>query len=280
MKKDKLALTAAQIRRWVLEAVYLAKSGHIGGSLSLAEILSVLYWEEMKVDPQNDRDPDRDRFVLSKGHCSPGLYAALGLRGYFDIDELNRFRTVKSNLSGHPEMNGVPGVDMSTGSLGQGLSVGVGMAIAAKLDQKDSRVFCVLGDGEIQEGQIWEAAMSAAHYKLDNLVAILDNNNLQISGEIDKVLNPYPLDEKFAAFGFKVIPADGHDFDSLRAALAKARQTKGKPSMILAKTVKGKGVSFMENNYAWHGAPPNKEQYEQAASELDKTIAALEKEVG
>ena len=280
MKTNNLSLNAAKIRRWVLEAVYSAKSGHIGGSFSLADILAALYFEEMKIDPQNPRGPGRDRFVLSKGHCSPGLYAALALRGYFPVEDLRGFRDIKSPLSGHVEMNGVPGVDMSAGSLGQGFSAAIGMALAAKLDQKDYRVYCALGDGEVQEGQIWEAAMSAAHYKLDNLCAILDNNNLQISGAVDQVLSPYPLDEKFAAFGFEVIGADGNDPDSIRAGLAKARAVKGKPSLILAKTVKGKGVSFMENNYAWHGAPPNKEQYEQAAGELDAAIAKLEQEVG
>ena len=280
MEKQNLALRAAQMRRWMLEAVYCAKSGHIGGSLSMADILAALYFEEMKIDPAHPRDGGRDRFVLSKGHCSPALYAALALRGFFPPEELREFRTLKSRLSGHVEMNHVPGVDMSAGSLGQGLSAAVGMAIAAKLDNKGYRVFCAMGDGELQEGQIWEAAMSAAHYKLDNLVAIVDNNNLQISGSVDKVLSPYPLDEKFAAFGFAVIPCEGNDIESIRAALAKAREVKGKPSLILAKTVKGQGVSFMEGNYAWHGAPPNKEQYEQAAGELDAAIAKLEKEVG
>ena len=275
-----LALTAARIRRWVLEAVYCARSGHIGGSLSLAEILTVLYWREMRAGPTAPRDPDRDRLVLSKGHCSPGLYAALALRGYFPTEDLRGFRSLGSYLSGHVEMNHVPGIDMSAGSLGQGLSAAIGMALAAKLDKKGYRVYCIVGDGEVQEGQIWEAAMSAAHLKLDNLVVIIDNNNLQISGRLDKVLSPYPLDEKFAAFGFEVILADGHDFASLEKAFEQAKQAKGCPAVILAKTIKGKGVSFMEDNAGWHGSPPNKEQYEQAAAELDAKIAELERQVG
>ena len=280
MDNKALALTAAQMRRWMLEAVFSARSGHIGGSLSLAEILTALYWREMRVDPKAPRDPDRDRLVLSKGHCSPGLYAALALRGYFPPEDLRGFRSLGSYLSGHVEMNLVPGVDMSAGSLGQGLSAAVGMALAAKLDKKDYRTYCIVGDGEVQEGQIWEAAMSAPHFKLDNLVVILDNNNLQISGKVDKVLSPYPLDEKFAAFGFEVIGCDGHDFASIEGALARAKQTKGRPSLILAKTIKGKGVSFMEDAVGWHGSPPNKEQYEQAAAELDAVIAELERQVG
>ena len=280
MDKHNLPLTATKIRRWVLEAVYSAASGHIGGSFSIAELLTALYWQEMKVDPKAPRDPARDRLVLSKGHCAPALYAALALRGYFPPEDLRGFRKLDSYLSGHAEMNGVPGVDMSAGSLGQGLSAAVGIALAAKLDGKDYRTYCIVGDGEVQEGQIWEAAMSAAHLKLDNLVVILDNNNLQISGTLDKVLSPYPLDEKFAAFGFEVIPADGHDFGSIEQAFAKAHGVKEKPALILAKTVKGKGVSFMENAVGWHGTPPGKEHYDQAAAELDAQIAKLEKEVG
>ena len=280
MDHKDLALTSARIRRWALEAIFSARSGHIGGSLSLAEILSVLYWREMRADPVAPRDPGRDRLVLSKGHCSPGLYAALALRGYFPLEDLRGFRSLGSYLSGHVEMNKVPGIDMSAGSLGQGLSAAVGMALAAKLDKKDYRTFCILGDGEVQEGQIWEAAMSAPHLKLDNLVVIVDNNNLQISGKVDEILNPYPLDEKFAAFGFEVLHCDGHDFASIEKAFAQAKQTKGRPAMILARTVKGKGVSFMENKVGWHGSPPNKEQYEQAAAELDAVIAGLERQVG
>ncbi len=282
MEKQKvleLSLTAAKMRRLIVDQVYAAASGHPGGSLSIADILAVLYWQELNIDPKEPRKADRDRVVLSKGHCSPGLYAALALRGYFPVEDLKGFRQTESYLSGHPEMNKVKGVDMSTGSLGQGFSSAVGIALAGKLDQKDYRVYAILGDGEIQEGQVWEAAMSAAHFKLDNLVAILDNNNLQISGSVDKVMSPYPIDEKFAAFGFEVIHIDGNDMNQIEEAIHKARTIKGKPTLILAKTVKGKGVSFMENNYKWHGAAPNKEQYEQAVGELDAEIARLEKEV-
>ena len=282
MEKQKvleLSLAAAKMRRLIVDQVYAAASGHPGGSLSIADILAVLYWQELNIDPKEPRKADRDRVVLSKGHCSPGLYAALALRGYFPVEDLKGFRQTESYLSGHPEMNKVTGVDMSTGSLGQGFSSAVGIALAGKLDQKDYKVYAILGDGEIQEGQIWEAAMSAAHFKLDNLVAILDNNNLQISGSVDKVMSPYPIDEKFAAFGFEVIHIDGNDMNQIEGAIHKARTIKGKPTLILAKTVKGKGVSFMENNYKWHGAAPNKEQYEQAVGELDAEIARLEKEV-
>ena len=282
MEKQKvleLSLTAAKMRHLIVDQVYAAASGHPGGSLSIADILTVLYWQELNIDPKEPRKPDRDRVVLSKGHCSPGLYAALALRGYFPVEDLKGFRQTESYLSGHPEMNKVTGVDMSTGSLGQGFSSAVGIALAGKLDQKDYKVYAILGDGEIQEGQVWEAAMSAAHFKLDNLVAILDNNNLQISGSVDKVMSPYPIDEKFAAFGFEVIHIDGNDMNQIEEAIHKARTIKGKPTLILAKTVKGKGVSFMENNYKWHGAAPNKEQYEQAVGELDAEIARLEKEV-
>ncbi len=275
-----LFLAAARIRRWILEEVTCAGSGHPGGSLSIADLLADLYWREMNIDPAAPRNEDRDRFVLSKGHCAPGLYAALALRGFFPAEDLRGFRSAGSYLSGHVEMKAVPGVDMSAGSLGQGLSAAVGMALAAKLDKKDYRTYVILGDGEIQEGQIWEACMSAAHYKLDNLVAIVDNNGLQISGDVANVLSPYPLDEKLRAFGFHVIGVDGHDFAAIEAAFAQARQTKGKPTALLAKTVKGKGISYMENNYGWHGKAPNKEEYEKAAQELDAEIARLEKEVG
>ncbi len=282
MEKQKvleLSLIAAKMRRLIVDQVYAAASGHPGGSLSIADILTVLYWQELNIDPNEPKKADRDRVVLSKGHCSPGLYAALALRGYFPVEDLKGFRRIESYLSGHPDMNAVKGVDMSTGSLGQGFSAAVGMALAGKMDKKDYRVYAILGDGEIQEGQIWEAAMSAAHFKLDNLVAILDNNNLQISGDVDKVMSPYPIDQKFAAFGFEVIHIDGNDMNQIEAAFQKARTIKGKPTLILAKTVKGKGVSYMENNYNWHGAAPNKEQYEQAVQELDAEIARLEKEV-
>ena len=282
MEKQKvleLSLIAAKMRRLIVDQVYAAASGHPGGSLSIADILTVLYWQELNIDPNEPRKADRDRVVLSKGHCSPGLYAALALRGYFPVEDLKGFRRIESYLSGHPDMNAVKGVDMSTGSLGQGFSAAVGMALAGKMDKKDYRVYAILGDGEIQEGQIWEAAMSAAHFKLDNLVAILDNNNLQISGDVDKVMSPYPIDQKFAAFGFEIIHIDGNDMNQIEAAFQKARTIKGKPTLILAKTVKGKGVSYMENNYNWHGAAPNKEQYEQAVQELDAEIARLEKEV-
>jgi len=282
MEKQKvleLSLIAAKMRRLIVDQVYAAASGHPGGSLSIADILTVLYWQELNIDPNDPRKADRDRVVLSKGHCSPGLYAALALRGYFPVEDLKGFRRIESYLSGHPDMNAVKGVDMSTGSLGQGFSAAVGMALAGKMDKKDYRVYAILGDGEIQEGQIWEAAMSASHFKLDNLVAILDNNNLQISGDVDKVMSPYPIDQKFAAFGFEVIHIDGNDMNQIEAAFQKARTVKGKPTLILAKTVKGKGVSYMENNYNWHGAAPNKEQYEQAVQELDAEIARLEKEV-
>ena len=282
MEKQKvleLSLIAAKMRRLIVDQVYAAASGHPGGSLSIADFLTVLYWQELNIDPNDPRKADRDRVVLSKGHCSPGLYAALALRGYFPVEDLKGFRRIESYLSGHPDMNAVKGVDMSTGSLGQGFSAAVGMALAGKMDKKDYRVYAILGDGEIQEGQIWEAAMSASHFKLDNLVAILDNNNLQISGDVDKVMSPYPIDQKFAAFGFEVIHIDGNDMNQIEAAFQKARTVKGKPTLILAKTVKGKGVSYMENNYNWHGAAPNKEQYEQAVQELDAEIARLEKEV-
>lgn len=276
--KRKVALAAAKIRRWSLEEVYSAQSGHIGGSLSIAELLAVLYWQELAIDPENPQKPDRDRFVLSKGHCSPAVYAALALRGYFPLEKLKGFRHIDSDLSGHVEMKHVPGVDMSAGSLGQGLSAAIGMAIAAKLDNKDYRVYCIVGDGECQEGQIWEACMSAAHFKLDNLCVILDNNNLQISGAVDQLSSLHPIPDKFAAFGFHVISADGHDIDAIAAAFAEAKTVKNKPTLLLARTVKGKGVDFMEDNYAWHGSPPNQEQYESAASQLDAVIANLEKE--
>lgn len=258
--------------------VYHAKSGHPGGSLSAADLLAYLYFKEMKVDPKNPSDPDRDRFVLSKGHCCPGLYGALAERGYFSPEEMKTLRHIGSMLQGHPNMNDTPGVDMSTGSLGQGISAACGMALAAKLDQKDYRVYAILGDGEIEEGQVWEAAMFAAHKKLDNLCLIVDNNGLQIDGPVEEVGGPGPIDEKFRAFGFDVQVIDGHDFDAIEAAFAHARSVKGKPSAIIAKTIKGKDVSFMENQVGWHGTAPNAEQYETAMNDLNKVLAGLEAE--
>jgi len=277
-KTRPLPLIAAEMRRLMLEAVYRAASGHIGGSLSIAELLAVLYWRELRIDPKNPGDPGRDRMVLSKGHCSPALYAALAMRGYFPVEDLNGFRRIDSYLSGHVEMRHVPGVDMSAGSLGQGFSAAIGMALASILDNKDLRVYVILGDGELQEGQIWEAAMSASHYKLDNLVVIVDNNDLQISGRLENVLSPYPIGKKFEAFGFHVVEIDGHDLNQIESAFTRARAVNCKPSCIVAKTIKGKGVSFMENNAGWHGSPPNVEQYEAARDELDAVIAVLEKE--
>lgn len=258
--------------------VYHAKSGHPGGSLSAADLLAYLYFKEMKVDPKNPSDPDRDRFVLSKGHCCPGLYGALAERGYFSPEEMKTLRHIGSMLQGHPNMNDTPGVDMSTGSLGQGISAACGMALAAKLDQKDYRVYAILGDGEIEEGQVWEAAMFAAHKKLDKLCLIVDNNGLQIDGPVEEVGGPGPIDEKFRAFGFDVQVIDGHDFDAIEAAFAHARSVKGKPSAIIAKTIKGKDVSFMENQVGWHGTAPNAEQYETAMNDLNKVLAGLEAE--
>ena len=268
------ALTAARVRSLAMDEVYTAGAGHIGGSLSIADVVTTLYFHTMKVDPKNPRDPDRDRFVLSKGHTSPGLYAALALRGFFPVEELKLFRSIEGDLSGHPEMNKVPGVDMSTGSLGQGISAAVGMALAGKLDQKDYRVYAVLGDGEIEEGQVWEAFMAAAKYKLDNLCAVIDVNGLQIDGATADVMPSDPLDKKLEAFNWNVIQIDGHDFEAIIAAFDAAKAHKGQPTMILAKTTKGKGVSFMENKAAWHGVAPNDEQYAQAHAEL---IAAIEK---
>ena len=271
-------LTAAKIRRSALEMVYRATSGHIGGSFSLCEILAVLYFHEMRIDVSDPRWPDRDRLVLSKGHCTPALYSALALRGFFPVEELSQFRDIRYHMSGHAEMHHVKGVDMSTGSLGQGISAAVGMALAGKLDKKDYRVYAILGDGEIQEGQVWEAAMAAGNYHLDNLCAIVDNNNIQIDGTIEEIMSPYPIDKKFADFGWNVICCDGHDVSAIHDALEQAKACKGKPSVIVAKTVKGKGVSFMENSCAWHGNDPDAEQYAAAAAELDAALAACEKE--
>ena len=254
--------------RLTVKEVYYAQSGHPGGSLSIADILAVLYFKEMKIDPKNPKDENRDRFVLSKGHCSPALYATLALKGFFSMDELKNFRNINSILQGHPDMKKIPGVDMSTGSLGQGLSAANGMAIAGKLDKKDYRVYAILGDGEIEEGQVWEAAMASAKYKLDNLCIFIDNNNLQIDGTIDKIINPYPIDKKFESFGFYVININGNDTKEIEEALNKAKQIKGKPTAIIAKTIKGKGVSFMENSVGWHGKAPNEEEYKMALKEL------------
>ena len=274
---DTLALKkmANEVRKGIVTAVHSAKSGHPGGSLSAADILTYLYFEEMNIDPKDPKKAGRDRLVVSKGHTSPGYYSALANRGFFPVEDLKTFRDVGSYLQGHPDMKHIPGVDMSSGSLGQGISAAVGMAISAKLSGDDYRVYTLVGDGEIQEGQVWEAAMLAGHRKLDNLVVIVDNNNLQIDGAIDEVNSPYPIDKKFEAFNFHVINVDGHDFDSLRAAFEGARQRKGMPTAIIAKTVKGKGVSYMENQASWHGVAPNEEQYKIAMEELEKAGEAL-----
>ncbi|MGI5896799.1 MAG: transketolase [Oscillospiraceae bacterium] len=274
--KNELMKTACKVRMGVIEAVFNAKSGHPGGSLSIADLLTYLYFKEMKVDPKNPKWEDRDRLVLSKGHTAPGLYSVLAQKGYFPEDELKGLRQVGRLLQGHPDMKTIPGVDMSSGSLGQGISVACGMALSAKISDESYRVFTILGDGEIQEGQVWEAAMFAGFRKLDNLIAVVDNNGLQIDGKIDEVNSPYPIDEKFKAFNWHVINLDdAHDFDKIEAAFEEAKSVKGKPVVIIQKSVKGKGVSFMENNAAWHGSAPNAEQYEQAMSELKAAYAAL-----
>ena len=260
MNKLELQITANEVRKGIVTAVHSAKAGHPGGSLSAADIFTYLYFEEMNIDPKNPKKPDRDRFVLSKGHTAPGLYSTLAQRGYFPVEDLKTLRHLGSYLQGHPDMKHIPGVDMSSGSLGQGISAAVGMALSAKLTNDDYRVYALLGDGEIQEGQIWEAAMWAGHRKLDNLVVIVDNNNLQIDGSVEDVCSPYPIDKKFEAFNFHVINIDGNDFDQIRAAFKEARETKGMPTAIIAKTVKGKGVSFMENAAGWHGKAPNDEE--------------------
>ena len=271
MNISSLQAAANEVRKNIVTAVYYAKSGHPGGSLSAAEIYTYLFLEEMNIDPANPADPDRDRFVLSKGHTCPGLYSAMAERGYFDKEELRTFRHLGSRLQGHPSMHYLPGIDMSSGSLGQGISCAAGMAMAAKLRNKTYRTYTLLGDGELEEGQVWEAAMFAGAKKLDNLCVIVDNNNLQIDGTIAEVNDPYPIDLKFEAFNFNVIRvADGHDFGQLAAAFSEARETKGMPSAIICKTVKGKGVSFMENRVVWHGTAPNKEQYETAMAELER----------
>ena len=275
MNNLELEKMANEIRKDIVTAVHSAKSGHPGGSLSSADIFTYLYFEEMNVDPADPKWEDRDRFVLSKGHVAPGLYSTLAEKGYFPKEDLKTLRHTGSYLQGHPDMKHIPGIDMSSGSLGQGVSVAVGMAAAGKYDKKDYRVYTLTGDGEIQEGQIWEAAMWAGHRKLDNLVVIVDNNNLQIDGSIEDVCSPYPIDKKFEAFNFHVINIDGNDFDQIRAAFKEARETKGMPTAIIAKTVKGKGVSFMENAAGWHGKAPNDEEYEIAMADLEKAGEAL-----
>ena len=263
---------AKKIRLGIIEAVYSNKSGHPGGSLSIADIMTVLYFNEMNIDYNNPKWEDRDRLVLSKGHCSPALYSALANRGFFPVEDLKSFRNINSYLQGHPDMKHIPGVDMTTGSLGQGLSAANGMAISAKLDNKDYRVYCILGDGEIEEGQIWEAAMASSKYKLDNLCVIVDNNNLQIDGTIEEVMNSNPIDEKFKSFGFQIIKIDGNDIEEIKKAFEVARNIKGMPTCIIAKTVKGKGVPFMENQVGWHGKAPNDEQYEEAKKAIMNEI--------
>ncbi len=277
-KLKELKRYSTLIRRDIIEETYSAAAGHPGGSLSAADIITVLYFHEMRIDPKSPQWENRDRFVLSKGHCSPALYSALAQKGFFPKEDLLTFRKIDSYLEGHPSMSFVPGVDMSTGSLGQGISASVGMALAGKLDKKDYRVYAVLGDGEIQEGEVWEALMAAAHYKLDNLTAFLDHNGLQIDGKITEVMSPEPVEEKFKAFGWKVINVNGHDHLQIIEAIEEAKKTKGKPVMIVADTVKGKGVSFMENVAGWHGVPPNKEQRDKAIEELDALLAKLEVE--
>ena len=275
-EKKQLQITACKVRMGVIESTHGAKAGHPGGSLSSAEIFTWLYFKEMNIDPANPKWADRDRFVLSKGHTAPGLYSVLANRGFFPVEDLPTLRHIDSYLQGHPNMNTVPGVDMSTGSLGQGISTAVGMALAAKHTGKTNRVYSLLGDGEIQEGQVWEACMSAAHYKLDNLCIVVDNNGLQIDGNIADVMSPYPIVDKLTAFGFHVLPIDGHDFDAIEAAFAEARATKGKPTAIVITTTKGKGVSYMENDAGWHGKAPNDAEYEQAMNELKAQLAELE----
>ena len=275
MEIKELSITANKIRQGILTATFNAKSGHPGGSLSATEIFTYLYFQEMNIDPADPKKEDRDRFVLSKGHVAPGLYSTLANRGFFPVEDLATLRHVGSYLQGHPDMKHIPGVDMSSGSLGQGLSCAVGMALAGKMAGKDYRVYTLLGDGEIQEGQVWEASMFAASRNLDNLVVIVDNNNLQIDGEISEVCSPYPIDEKFKAFGFNVVNINGNDFDEIASAFANAKAAKGCPTAIIAKTVKGKGVSFMENQVSWHGAAPNDEQYATAMEELKKAGESL-----
>ena len=276
MKKKELQIFAAKARIGVIEGVYNAKAGHPGGSLSICDLLAYLYNGEMSIDASNPHMEDRDRFVLSKGHTAPALYATLALKGFFPVEDLKTLRKSDSYLQGHPNMNKIPGVDMSTGSLGQGISAAVGMALGAKLDKKDFRVYTVLGDGEIEEGEVWEAAMFAANRGLDNLVAVVDYNGLQIDGTVEEVNSPYPIADKFKAFKWNVVEIDGHDFDAIESALENARATKGVPTCIVMKTIKGKGVSYMENAVGWHGKAPNTEEYEQAMTELKAALAELE----
>lgn len=274
--KNELAKIACNVRMGIIEGTFNAKSGHPGGSLSIAEILTYLYFKEMNIDPKNPDMPERDRFVLSKGHAAPALYSVMAQRGYLPVEELKTLRKVDSRLQGHPSMRYLPGIDISSGSLGQGISAACGMALGGKLKNADFRVYTILGDGEIEEGQVWEAAMYAAAKKLDNLVAFVDNNNLQIDGTVEEVNSPYPIPEKFAAFGWNVIEIDGHSYDEIESALNSARACKGKPTAIIAKTVKGKGVSYMENQVNWHGSAPNAEQYETAMNELKEVLNGLE----
>lgn len=275
MNQLELQKQALEIRKSVLDAVHSAKAGHPGGSLSATDILTYLYFEEMNIEPKNPKKEDRDRFVLSKGHSAPALYAVLAHRGYFPVEDLLTLRKIDSYLQGHPDMKNIPGVDMTTGSLGQGISAGVGMALAGKMKNADYRVYVMCGDGEIQEGQVWEAAMFAGFHKLDNLCVIVDNNNLQIDGSVEEICSPYPIDKKFEGFNFHTISIDGHNFEQIRAAFEEAKTVKGMPTVIIAKTVKGKGVSFMENNYKWHGTAPNDEKYVAAMEELGKAGEVL-----
>ena len=276
VEKLQLQITACKVRMGIVDATHGAKAGHPGGSLSATEMFTYLYFKEMNIDPKNPKWEDRDRFVLSKGHTTPGLYSTLALRGFFPVEDLPTFRHIDSYLQGHPNMNTVPGVDMSTGSLGQGISVAVGMALGLRHQGKSARVYTLLGDGEIQEGQVWEACMAAAHYKLDNLVVVVDNNGLQIDGNIADVMSPYPIVGKLEAFGFHVIAIDGHNFDEIEAALEEAKTVKGQPTAIVMKTVKGKDVSYMENNAGWHGKAPNDAEHEQAIKELTAILNELE----
>ena len=276
MEKKQLQITACNIRKGIINATHGAKAGHPGGSLSAAEMFTYLYFKELNVDPKNPQWADRDRFVLSKGHTAPGLYSALAYRGFFPVEDLTTLRHIDSYLQGHPNMNSVPGVDMSTGSLGQGISVAVGMAISMKHQGKSARVYTLLGDGEIQEGQVWEACMAASHYKLDNFCAVIDNNGLQIDGNVANVMSPYPIDKKLEAFGFHVQVIDGHDFDQIEAAFNQAKTVKGQPCAIIMKTIKGKDVSYMENNAGWHGKAPNDAEHVQAIEELKAILKELE----
>ena len=271
----RLSRTANNVRKNIIEGVYNAGCGHPGGSLSIADLITYLYFEELRIDPKNPKDPKRDRFVLSKGHTAPALYAVLAERGYFPLEDIKTLRKTTSHLQGHPDMKGTPGVDMTTGSLGLGFSAACGMALSGKISNEDYRVYTILGDGETEEGQVWEAAMFAGHYKLDNLVAIVDWNGLQIDGPIAEVMNPTPHDEKFKAFGWHVISIDAHDFDQIEAALAEAKTVKGKPTVIIAKSIKGKGVSYMENKCEWHGAAPKQDLYEVAVADLNKIEESL-----